>query len=144
MVRRRRKYRKRFACGHRGFGKWCHRCASERSQQRQRLPAHSAAEQSQAPIRQQWQQSFAQDVIELMHLPKSIVLKARDILSKLSQGVEYWRLRGKRLRSNHEVVRIPVGYRYRLLCRAEDDSVKPWKVLSHEDYNPLVQHKNRL
>lgn len=144
MGRRGRKHRKRFACGHRGFGKLCHYCASMRSQQRSKSATHLNIGQLQTSVRQQWQRSFALDVIELMHLPKSIVLKARDILSKLSQGVEYWRLRGRRLRSNREVVRIPVSYRYRLLCRTEDDTVRPWKVLSHEDYNSLVRHKNRL
>jgi hypothetical protein len=133
----RRRHRKRFQCGHRGFGRYCHCCAD-------RVAAKHAILMAQQLSRQQWQETFAQDQIELSHLPRAIALKARDILSALQQGTAYWQLGGKRLQPTREIVRIPVTYRYRLLCRQDNDQLVPLKLLSHEDYNRLVGHTQRL
>lgn len=132
MTRRNRKYRKRFSCGHRGFGKYCHCCADRLAQQQAIWVAKQAA-------RQAWQKTFAKDEIDLSHLPRSIVLKVRQILAALKQGKGYWQLGGKRLNSVRDVIRIPVTRRYRLLCQEEDGRIVPLEALSHEDYNPLVR-----
>ncbi|NMF86654.1 hypothetical protein [Nodosilinea sp. P-1105] len=94
--------------------------------------------------REQWQALFAEDAIELSHLPKAIVKKARAVLSALQQGTHYWQLSGKRLEMMRDVIRIPVTRRYRLLCRDDGDQVVPIKVISHEDYNPLTRSPKRL
>jgi hypothetical protein len=94
--------------------------------------------------REQWQALFADDAIELRHLPKVIVKKARTVLSALQQGTHYWQLSGKRLEMMHDVIRIPVTRRYRLLCREDGDQIVPVKVLSHEDYNPLIRSPKRF
>ncbi|NJL22908.1 MAG: hypothetical protein HC895_22155 [Leptolyngbyaceae cyanobacterium SM1_3_5] len=164
---RSRKHRKRFACGHRGFGQWCHCCASSSCASIDRAAIGCASIESRlaeaiagsvcsSPIvrspsrtkaiaeKQAWKLSFAADPIDLRRLPRAIVLKARGILAALDEGGEYWQLRGRRLRGDRTVVRIPVSYRYRLLCRMEGDRLMPLKLLSHEDYNPLVRRKNRV
>jgi hypothetical protein len=132
MTRRSHKHRKRFTCGHRGFGKHCHCCANRLAKQQKTWAAKQAT-------RQAWQQTFAEDEIDLSHLPRPIVLKARQILAALKQGQEYWKLGGRRLNSVRDMVRIPVTRRYRLLCYQENDRIVPLEALSHEDYNPLVR-----
>lgn len=94
--------------------------------------------------RQQWEATFAEDQIDLRRLPRSIVLKTRRLLATLQQGVGYWQLGGKRLHQEREAIKIPVTDRYRLLCGQENGEIAPLKVLSHEDYNPLVRSKRRI
>lgn len=137
MSRRSRKYKKRFGCGHRGFGQYCHRCADvERHRQAKRAARKAAKQQRQAP--------FQNDVINLQGLPQPIVKKARAVLAALSEGTQYWQLAGKRLHSWREVIRIPITRRYRLLCQDDGDQVNPVKVVSHEAYNTLVRKPHRL
>jgi hypothetical protein len=128
MSRRSRKYRKRFKCGHRGFGRFCHCCAD-----RERIRKLRKDEQ------QRPHQKTEKDTIGLHKLPKAIAHKAHEILEKITHGTEYWRLGGKRLIGERSLIRVPVGYRYRILCREEGDRVVPLKVVSHEAYNSLVR-----
>jgi len=128
MSRRSRKYRKRFKCGHRGFGRFCHCCAD-----RERLRKLRKDE------RQRSHKKTEKDTIGLYKLPKAIAHKAHEILNQVAHGTEYWKLGGKRLIGERSLIRIPVGYRYRLLCRKEEDRVVPLKVISHEAYNLLVR-----
>lgn len=41
------------------------------------------------------------------------------------------------------MIRIPVTYRYRLLCWDNGQFLVSLKLVSHEDYNTLVRHPNR-
>jgi hypothetical protein len=89
------------------------------------------------------------DTMGLYKLPGTIAQKARGVLDKIVNGTEYWKLGGKRLSGERSVIRIPIGYRYRMLCRDEGDSttkhrVVPLKVVSHEAYNPLVRRGQGL
>lgn len=136
---RRRRYRKRFACGHRGFGQYCHRCAADRAQKAQQQAQRLAKTRQ----RQQWQATFADDPIDLKKLPRSVVLKSRGVMTALDEGVDYWQLSGKRLQGMRSVVRIPVTYRYRLLCWDNGRSLVPLKVISHETYNAIARHPQR-
>ena len=137
MSRRSRKHKKRFACGHRGFGQYCHCCADRR-----RL--REAKQQQRSCQRQQWKATFAHDPIDLRRLPKAIVLKARQILAALSQGEGFWKFAGKRLSFDRSLIRIPVTYRYRLLCRLRGNDMTPLQVLSHEAYNRVARNRTRL
>ena len=137
MSRRSRKHKKHFACGHRGYGQYCHRCAEQVARKQRRFSQRQHR-------REQWQAQFADDEIALGHLPKAIVKQARTVLSALQEGTEYWQLSGKRLAMMRDVIRIPVTRRYRLLCRDDGDQVTPIKVISHEDYNPLSKSPKRL
>jgi hypothetical protein len=137
MSHRSRKHKKRFACGHRGYGQYCHRCAERIAQKQNRFSQRRQQ-------REEWQASFAKDAIELSRLPKAIVKKARNILYALRQGTDYWQLSGKRLEIMRDVIRIPVTRRYRLLCREDGDQIVPVKVISHEDYNPLSRSPKKF
>ena len=113
-----------FACGHKGYGQACHRCLQERLVLEQR--------QQQ---KQQWENSFAQDPIDLTSLPAHVVVKARVIIAGLQSQKNYREFGGKRLRHNRVIVSIPVTRNYRLLCRDCGSFLLPQEVLSHEDYN---------
>lgn len=91
-----------------------------------------------------WQQRFASDPIDLKHLPKPIVDKTRRILDLLDQGVAPGELKGRRFNFDRTLLRIPVTYRYRLLCRWQADRIVPLQVLSHEAYNAVARNKKRV
>ncbi|MBW4470423.1 MAG: hypothetical protein KME45_08440 [Stenomitos rutilans HA7619-LM2] len=91
--------------------------------------------------RQQWQQAFAHDSVDLTGLPTHIVLKARKILQELSAGKGYYQFQGKRFRFDRTLISIPVTYSYRLLCREQKDGLLPLKVLSHEQYNAIARNR---
>jgi mRNA-degrading endonuclease RelE of RelBE toxin-antitoxin system len=79
----------------------------------------------------------------LLKFSEAVRDKVRDLVTQLRDGVHPGALGGKRLMFNRGVVRIPVGYRYRLLCRWDKNGIEPMELLSHEDYNPRVRG-NRL
>lgn len=100
MVRRHQKSRQRLSCGHLGSGQACPYChpvvqideSQAPDSQSPTLKAQSQPRRiwqatGQHMTKQQWQQSFAADPIDLTHLPKSIVIKTRQILAALDQGV---------------------------------------------------------
>jgi len=118
------KRKKKFACGHQGYGQTCHRCAQE---DRDRLQAQQQKES--------WRASFSTDPIDLRALPKNVVLKARAIIDALGDRYDYREIRGKRLRHDRCVVSIPVTRDYRLLCRDTGADLVPEAVVSHQDYN---------
>lgn len=126
MPRRKRK----FPCGHRGYGQVCHKC-----EQKEVALAEKKAQ------KQKWQDTFADDLIDLQGLPKNVVLKARRILKGLQNHRDYRDFRGKRLRHDRFIISIPVTRDYRLICRdtrssgQSDSSITPEAVVSHEDYN---------
>ena len=139
MSRRSRKHRKRFGCGHRGFGRYCHCCAEAEAVRRSRKQVKQTQQQRRRARCLAWQATFAADPIDLRQLPRPIVLKARAVLSALQAEAGYWQLSGKRLNAAREIVSIPVTRRYRLLCKFDGRSLTPLTVLTHEDYNSLVQ-----
>ncbi|MGB3492298.1 MAG: hypothetical protein WBA57_06195 [Elainellaceae cyanobacterium] len=154
MVRKSHRWRKRFPCGHRGYGRWCHRCTvsrrrslpqlQRRHRSRPRIAARFRALAQRQAENQQWQQQFLKDPIPLAHLPKPVAIKTRLILAALEQGTSPTELRGKRFQFDRTLLRIPVGYRYRLLCRWQKDSITPLGVMSHEAYNAIARNKKRV
>ena len=119
--------KKTFACGHQGKGQYCHRCEAQRQQQAQK--------QQQ---RDDWQQRLAQAPCDLAGLPVDIATRGLDIMAQLDRGADYRQLHGKRLApmGKREIISIPVGRRYRLLCRERaDHSLEYLELISHETYN---------
>jgi hypothetical protein len=116
---------KTFQCGHKGFGRFCHRCAQIKQQQQKR---------------QDWTTSFERDAIDLRRLPRPVVVATRHIIRAVcDEGVDYREYRGKQLKYPAGVVSIPVTYRYRLLVsRTTSGRFEPIRCLSHEDYNQVV------
>ncbi|QQE65869.1 hypothetical protein GFS31_25610 [Leptolyngbya sp. BL0902] len=126
-----------FPCGHRGRGQICHRCQQEALAKQ--AAQHQAADRQQQ--RQTWQAKFDLDPIDLRGLPRHVVEKARSILQDLQQGEHFKTLKGKRMIFDRTVIRIPVGHRYRLLCREHNGQLLPWRVISHEEYNAYASNK---
>lgn len=116
--------KKKFSCGHQGYGQACHRCKQKEVDRARRKNQ-----------RQAWEESFRNDPIDLTTLPKNVVVKARRIISQLRQDSNYRRFKGKRLRHNRFIISIPVNRDYRLICRDQGSQVIPEAVVSHQDYN---------
>jgi hypothetical protein len=51
---------------------------------------------------------------------------------------------GVRMNFDRTLIRIPVGRRYRMLCREQDGQVVPLRVLSHEQYNAYASNRRQL
>lgn len=128
-------YKKRFDCGHRGFGAYCHTCA-------QRAAAESCslaeAEESSAKGSTEFVSSDGRYSLSLAVFPNSsMVRKAHCILTAIIDRREpYTRYGGKRLHAVRGVISVPIGYHFRLLLREMADGSKvPMEILSHERYN---------
>ncbi|MCC3405701.1 MAG: hypothetical protein JGK17_08925 [Microcoleus sp. PH2017_10_PVI_O_A] len=120
-----------FDCGHRGYGKACHRCTQELIAQQQSVELLAEKQIK----KQEREASFARDIIDLRGLPDHVVTKARAIIAALGENKNYRDFGGKRLRHNRWIVSIPVTRNYRMLCEDCGTFLIPQKVLSHEDYN---------
>lgn len=116
--------KKKFPCGHRGYGQICHRCA-------QQDEARARKQQE----KQSWKETFERDPIDLTNLPKNVVIKARKIIIGIQKQRDYREFRGKRLRHDRFIISIPVTRNYRLICRDCGSILVPEAVISHEDYN---------
>ncbi len=116
--------KKKFPCGHRGYGQICHRCAQIQAD-RERKKQH----------KQEWEATFSQDPIDLRNLPKNVVVKSRWVIEQLQIQSDYHQFRGKRLRHDRSIVSIPITRHYRLICRDCGQFLAPEAVISHEDYN---------
>jgi len=129
MARRKRK--KTFPCGHRGQGKECQRCKQEaETAQRQ---AEAVAKRLQD--KEAWDASFNEDVIDLRGLPKHVVEKARQVIQSLEAGQNYRFFKGKQMRVNSQLVRIPLNNDYRLIVKQSSQTLIMLEVLTHEEYN---------
>lgn len=116
--------RKTFPCGHKGYGQTCHRCEQAQKTQEEKRQQ-----------KQEWESTFAEDPIDLKHLPSHVVVKAREIIAGLESHKNYREFGGKRLRHNRCIVSIPVTRNYRMICQDCGSFLLPQAVLSHEDYN---------
>lgn len=118
--------KKTFACGHRGKGQYCHRCH-----------AKAKANDAAARARAGWQQTLDTAPIPLGHLPRKQAEKTLAILESIGNGVSHTRFNGKRLSNmnQREIISIPIGRQYRLICRDDNEGLCPIEALSHEDYN---------
>lgn len=116
--------KKKFPCGHRGYGQICHKCAQQQAAISQKKQEKNA-----------WEATFEGDPINLRDLPKNVVIKARAIIQGLQNEKNYREFHGKRLRHNRFIISIPVTRHYRLICRDSGHFLQPEAVISHEDYN---------
>lgn len=116
--------KKKFSCGHKGYGQVCHRCAQVQNDWERKKQEKS-----------EWEETFMQDPINLRELPRNVVMKARSIIDGLQSQRNYRDFHGKRLRHNRFVISIPVTRNYRLICHDRGSFLTPEAVVSHEDYN---------
>ena len=80
--------KKKFICGHKGYGQICHRCQQQRAEVEKRRQ-----------YKLDWEATFAEDPIDLRNLPKNVVLKSRRIIHHLQSQGDYHQFHGKRLLS---------------------------------------------
>ncbi|MDX2214578.1 MAG: hypothetical protein SFY66_14910 [Oculatellaceae cyanobacterium bins.114] len=64
-------------------------------------------------------------------------------MADLQNGVSLYQLRGRRMSFDRNLIRIPVTYRYRLLCYQQMTQITPLKVMSHETYNSIARNTFR-
>ena len=150
--------KKKFSCGHKGYGRICHRCAQQpieeaSSDRKLEMPAEASLSaptphpqlarssnsnsewEKKRQDKLEWEAAFARDPIDLRNLPKNVVIKSRRIIERLQIRSDYRQFHGKRLRHDRFVISIPVTRNYRLICRDCGNLLVPEAVVSHEDYN---------
>lgn len=120
--------KKKFPCGHVGYGRYCHQCAEAEKQ--------AEAKAADREDRAAWKATFQDDPVDLSKLPnRKLVLKARQILEQIAAGEPYQQLKGKRMNYDRHVISIPVNIDYRILCEDTAEGLTPIALLSHEEYN---------
>ena len=118
--------KKTFPCGHRGSGKFCHRCAEDEKRKNQ-------ISQARAERRSR----LSASPIPLNHLPANVADKTLRVIVELQSGASYLDFMGKRLKTigQRDVILIPVGRRHRLICREVNGSLEFVEAITHEEYN---------
>lgn len=132
--------RKTFDCGHTGKGLFCHRCKQVRDQSKKREADRQRQLDDRRTDKAAWDATFAADVIDLRPLAtRERVIKARELLRRLTAGESYTSLGGKRWESDRSIISIPIGWGYRLILRDDpwEDRPRPHSVMTHEAYNGL-------
>nr|WP_290667140.1 hypothetical protein [Ardenticatena sp.] len=127
-----RRRKKKFACGHEGFGSFCHRCAQKEKELQKRAQA-----------RAEWEASFENDPIDLRGLPRDVVLRSREVLALLDEGISWQdpRIKGQLMHFDKTLISIPIGYRYRMLARKTKAGIRPLEVITHEEYNKRLKQR---
>jgi hypothetical protein len=134
-----------FDCGHKGQGKYCHRCSNDHKtvrvalEQAEECEARKAAAQKAEDERLRALKAAAAsasiDLSAAKSLP-SVMERALDVLTKLDAGTHPLSLGGQKLFSRRGYFSVPVGLRHRIFVDAR--SLKATEFLSHERYNTLV------
>lgn len=93
------------------------------------------AEEALAADKREFKASFEQDVIDLRGFPNEIVIRTREMLTQVAAKASIASLSGQRLNWNRNMISIPIGKHYRLICEDRNGQIVPKKLLSHEDYN---------
>ena len=118
--------KKTFPCGHRGKGAFCHRCKQKEDRHREAAQARAA-----------WRRKLDAAPVALGHLPKEVAERALQVVEQLERGTPHMELQGKRLSrmGQRHVVSVPIGQRYRLICKDRGGACVPVEVITHETYN---------
>lgn len=121
--------KKIFPCGHRGSGRYCHRCKQ----------AESTREALRAD-KDEWERRVAGAPVAVAQLPRQVAEEALRVMDELEGGTPYRAFMGKRLKTmgQRHIVSIPLRSSYRLICRDEDGRLRPLEVLSHEAYSTRI------
>lgn len=115
-----------FPCGHRGKGQFCHRCKEEERRKQE-------ARQRKA----EWNDRLSSAPVHLDHLPEDIAERVLQVVQELKLGKTYMSLNGKRLvaMGQRDVISIPIGRRYRMICKEKEGAFECVEVITHETYN---------
>ncbi|WP_031568614.1 DUF7682 family zinc-binding protein [Acidithiobacillus thiooxidans] len=129
--------RKKFDCGHRGLGAYCHRCAQgftpDRGRLNRRKGKSASAARSGEPL-----ECLGIDLRILPH--GSLRKKAQAaLLGIVRDGKPYPIFGGKRMLHNRRILSVPLGRNWRLLLEEQEDKRKTvLSILSHESYNRVI------
>jgi hypothetical protein len=150
--------RRVFDCGHKGQGKFCHRCSNDQKavlavqalaeerearraaaaakpRQRKEPPAKDPAEAERIRALKAAAAGAPIDLSAAESLP-AVMERALDVLTQLDAGTHPLSLGGQKLTSRRGYFSVPVGLRHRIFVDAY--SLKPTEFLSHEAYNGFV------
>ena len=118
--------RKRYPCGHRGRGQYCHRCAQERDD----MSARTAAREGKLALAELL-------CVPATDFPDKILRRAAAIHQEVAaQGLLALRRRGaKKILSLDNVLSVPVGHHHRLLFVVDHDFPRYLELLTHEQYD---------
>jgi len=118
--------KKVFPCGHRGKGRYCHRCKQDEERLSKRKEAKYA-----------WKKQVLSLPLDLEQLPRDVVKKVMKVVEDLEKSGSYTDFKGKRLVhiGQREVISIPIGRSYRLICKDTGGSLEYLEVITHETYN---------
>ncbi len=120
--------KKTFPCGHKGKGKYCHRCEQENKR--------SEIEKSSKEADDQWKKLFETDPINLRPLlRRNLIEKARKIISGIEKGIHYSKYKGKIMRYNRNVISIPINHDFRLILHRTKNGIIVKDLMDHESYN---------
>ena len=131
--------KKLFKCGHRGKGQYCHRCQQSKTERERKLKKERAIQERKEKAREQSQ--FLKDkgiIFDANGTPQNVIEKAWQIVKKISEGISPFHLKGKKLKQGKNLISIPIGRNYRLLCLETLSSYKPFHLLTHENYNKKI------
>ena len=124
------RHKKRFPCGHLGFGQFCHSC--EDAKKKLELEREKNDEANA------WKIALRKTPIPLDHLPKSAAIRTVSCIEMMAAGEPINRFNGKRLTlmNQRDIISVPVGLKYRLIGRMVAKYPIQWiEVISHETYN---------
>lgn len=124
--------KRRFDCGHRGLGRYCHRCEAARRQALEKAEGTTGRDDDDA-----WRATFERDPIDLRKLPRSGVLRARDVLQRVAAGESCQSVGGSRWTTDRTVISVRIGWSYRLVFRETVRGMVPMRCMTHEEYNKL-------
>lgn len=135
-------HHKHFPCGHRGLGRYCHRCKAHEQHQAKLVAARRAKAEDSRYISADGRFTVLLDAIP----HPTLISKARDILTRIiDHGEAYTTFGGKRMHTSRDIISVPIGYRFRLILQERSNGEKiPIDILSHEDYNQYVRQLPEL
>lgn len=118
--------RKRFPCGHRGHGQYCHTCAQATADAHTRTAARERKLALASVLG-----------VQATDFPAQILRRAAAIHQEVAaQGLLALRRRGaKKILSLENVLSVPVGHHHRLLFVVDHNIPRYLELLTHEQYD---------
>lgn len=126
---------KQFECGHRGRGRWCHRCAAEQHARERETQQAAAVASALAETKGAFRKLFPGQSRDCEAFPIQVVERAVVVGAALAAGQSPSVLRGHRMPFDRTVFRFHLPGHYRLVVR--DEGTGEMTVMSHEQYNHL-------
>jgi hypothetical protein len=124
--------RRRFACGHLGKGRYCHRCEHKRRHREARDVDRSGRRDQRAAVR-------SACGIDLRGLPGYVQDKAATVIDTLAKG-QPLDVPARRMAFDRTRLSMPLTDDYRLLLVQEAKCLRPVAVVGHERYDAMAKN----